>query len=503
MNNKPSTLTARPPVVVVMGHIDHGKSTLLDYIRKTNITAGEAGGITQAVGAYEVLHQTAEGAKEPLTFIDTPGHEAFIAMRSRGAQMADIGVLVVAADDGVKPQTLESLKIIQEQKLPFIVAINKIDKPNTRPELVKEQLAEQQVFLEGYGGTIPAVNLSAKTGEGVPELLDLIVLTAQLSELTGEPAQPASGYVLEATVEARSGSRATVIIKNGTLRTGTWIVVGGAVSKVKQLQNFRGENVSELSFSSPAVVFGWSDRPEIGASFQTFTDKQAAEDQVRAATAGQPVPPGSIKTPPASIADESVFFLPIIIKTDVAGTIEAVQREIKKLETERVRLRVLATGVGTITENDVKLAVADDKSLILGFNVKIERSTLATAERFGITVVTFPIIYQLSEWLAEEIKRREPKTVEETIVGVATIIKIFSRDKDKQVVGGAVKEGQLINGRTVRLVRRGSMIGQGKIIELQQQKLATKEISAGNQFGMMIESKMTIAPGDTLEVIEK
>ncbi|MEK7552578.1 MAG: hypothetical protein AAB505_00500, partial [Patescibacteria group bacterium] len=191
------------------------------------------------------------------------------------------------------------------------------------------------------------------------------------------------------------------------------------------------------------------------------------------------------------------------IKTDVAGTIEAVQREIKKLETERVRLRVLATGVGTITENDVKLAVADENSLILGFNVKIERSTMATAERLGITVVTFPVIYQLSEWLTEEIKRREPKTVEEKILGVATIIKIFSRDKDKQVVGGTVKEGQLISGRTARLVRRGAMIGQGKIIELQQQKLATKEISAGNQFGLMIESKMTIAPGDTLEVIEK
>lgn len=493
----------RPPVIVVMGHIDHGKTTLLDYIRQTNLVESESGGITQAVGAYEVTRTNEAGQPEKLTFIDTPGHEAFSAMREHGAQIADVAILVVSAEDGVKPQTVESLKTIQAQNLALVVAINKIDKPNARPEQIKQQLAEHDVLLEGYGGTVPNVEISAKTGAGVKELLDLVWLTAELADLKGDPAKVAEGFVLETARDERSGIRATLIVKDGTLRTGDWLVAGRAVSKIKQLKNWSGQTAASLSFSSPAVVIGFSDLPAVGAAFQSFADKNSAAKFAALQTDKSETAVVEKTARLAGNDAKQVVKIPLVVKADVAGALAATLKEINKLETETAKIKLLHQGIGAITENDVKRATADRQSVILGFNVKVETGARRTAERFGIAIVTFPIIYKLSEWLAEELEKRRPKAVEEAVSGRATIIKAFSRDKEKQVVGGAVREGKITVGRTVSIVRRETAIGQGKIIELQKQKLAVKEVAAGQQFGMMLESKITLAAGDVLEAVEK
>ena len=308
MENDNSKNLKRPPVVVVMGHVDHGKTTLLDYIRKTAVAAKEAGGITQSIGAYEITHQSQTIAEETqkhaekiqrnsaesnfmtlgskITFIDTPGHEAFSDMRQRGVRLADIAILIVSAEEGVKSQTIEALKAIQEQKLPYIVAINKIDRPNANVDLVKQQLAEKEVLVEGYGGTVPWVAISAKTGAGVDELLELLLLTADLAELKGDTSAPATGLVLEAKLDAKSGNSAILIIKDGTLHLGGYLVIGHEANKIKALRNFRSEPTKSLTFSAPAIVVGLNSLPDVGESFITYTDRRAAESAANAGNVG-------------------------------------------------------------------------------------------------------------------------------------------------------------------------------------------------------------------------
>ncbi|OHA58546.1 MAG: translation initiation factor IF-2 [Candidatus Vogelbacteria bacterium RIFOXYD1_FULL_44_32] len=496
---KSNNLTPRPPVVAVVGHIDHGKSTLLDYIRQSNVVATEKGGITQHVSAYEVVHKSDDGKLRAITFLDTPGHEAFQAMRSRGANISDIAILVVSAEEGVKPQTLEALKSIKTAGVPFVVAINKIDRPNANPDRIKQELGENEIYVESYGGTVPSVNISAKTGEGVNDLLDLLLLVADLGELVGDKSAPATGFILESKLDPKVGPILTAIIKDGSLKTGDLMVVDQQLAKIKKMENFLGQNLTEASFSSPVRIFGFSEVPAAGQTFNTFTDKKSAEnylDQVNSNLATE-----NCETDETDIHSE-ILCLPLVLKSDSHGTLEAVRHEITKIKDERVRFKIINTGVGTITDTDLKILIGSSQPLVAGFNVKIDRSAQDLADRHGVIIKTFDIIYKLAEWLTEEVANRRPKLTEEVVTAKIKILKIFNQVKDKQVLGGLVQQGVLKKGAQVKIWRREAEIGKGKVVELQAQKVACTEVLEGEQFGAMIESKNTIAEGDKLEAIE-
>lgn len=498
-----SKLIARPPIVVIMGHIDHGKSSLLDYIRKTNIVAGEAGGITQHLSAYEVEHFPAQKGKTKvlgnrITFLDTPGHEAFSKMRARGAGVADIAVLVVSAEDGVKEQTKEALRSILEAKIPYIVAINKIDKPNANIERTKQNLAENEIYLEGFGGDVPFVPISAKIGTGVPDLLDMMLLVAEMENLTGDESLPAEGIVIESNIDTKRGTTATLVITNGTLKKGMFILAEESMSPVRAIENFLGKQVSEATFSSPVQITGFDALPAVGSTFRAYANKKDAEKvqiELRETRAKAPIK-NVVRTIPLA---EDALIVPIVLKSDVAGTLEAIEKELGKIERERVAIKIIAKSVGAIGENDAKLASGSSSAIILGFHTKVERGAVDIAERFGVTIKTFDIIYKLSEWLNEELDRRTPKIMGEEIVGTAKVLKTFSTAKHKQVIGGKVVTGSLEVGAQVKIMRREVEIGRGKIEGLQAQKLATKKVDEGNECGMMVVAKIEIAGGDVLE----
>ncbi len=493
--------TNRPPIVVVMGHIDHGKSTLLDFIRHTKVAEGEAGGITQHLGAYEVergeglAHRsTAEGKdKKKITFLDTPGHEAFSAIRERGAVIADLAILVVSAEEGVKTQTLEALNSIVSAGKPYIVAINKIDRPNANVERTKQSLAENNILVESYGGKIPSANISAKTGEGVDDLLDLILLVTEMESLTGEDKGPASGYLLEANRDPKVGVTATLIIKNGVLNTGDWVVVGGQAIKIKKLENYRGEMVKSAGLSAPVKVYGFSQIPPVGETFISYADKKKAEE---AAENYKPI----MATGAETLARTTT--LPLIIKADVTGSLDALRKEVLKLEIAGTGFKVVSEGLGAVSENDAKLAMGNANTLIIGFNVKVEKGASDLAERLGLTIEVNNIIYKLSEWLLEKLEELRPKETVEASAGEAKILKFFSQTKDKQVVGGQVMTGELKRGREVKILRRGIEIGRGRITDLEQMKQKSPTVTEGQQFGAVVESKWTIATGDVIQTFD-
>jgi translation initiation factor IF-2 len=496
-------ITERPPIITIMGHIDHGKSTLLDYIRKSNVVAKEAGGITQHLSAYEVAHTTKEGKTKRITFLDTPGHEAFSNMRSRGASAADIAVLVVSAEDGVKQQTLEALQSIKTAGIPFIVAITKIDKPNANVERVKQDLAEHGIYIEGYGGDIPCIPISAKSGAGVPELLDMMLLVAELAELKGDVNNPARGIVIESSLDSRKGISATLIIEDGTLRKGMFLVAEDSIAPVRIIENFLGEKINEASFSSPVRITGWQKIPTIGAPFKTYASKKEAEEAAQAYSAAMrpKVSANRPSTPKGEATEEDIEIvtIPLIIKTDVVGTLEAIEQEVGKLSTEKVKIKLVHKGVGTISENDVKMVAGSTEPIIIGFHTKVDGNVPPLAERYGAIIRTFDIIYKITEWLAEEVARRTPKVETEEMTGQAEILKVFSKNKNKQVIGGRVTHGSLAVKAIIKIIRRGHEIGRGKILELQRQKLSTDRVIEGNEFGTMIESKIEIARGDVIE----
>ncbi|OHA83357.1 MAG: translation initiation factor IF-2 [Candidatus Yonathbacteria bacterium RIFCSPLOWO2_01_FULL_47_33b] len=494
----PQNFLPRPPIVVIMGHIDHGKSSLLDYIRKSNVVAGEAGGITQHLSAYEVNHPVKEGVANRITFLDTPGHQAFSKMRSRGAGVADIAILVVSAEDGVKEQTKEALKAIKEAGIPYIVAINKIDKPNANIERTKQNLAENEIYLEGFGGDVPFVPISAKVGTGVSDLLDMLLLVAEMENLTGDTTVLARGVVVESHVVPSRGISATLIITNGTLKKGTFIVAEESLTPVRVIENFLGKQVPEATFSSPIQITGFDSLPPVGASFRAYATKkeaEAAQATLRESRAKKGVQ-DIVRTVP--LADDALI-IPVIIKTDVAGTLEAIEKELGKIERERIAIKVIAKGVGTIGENDAKLASGSESAIILGFHTKVDRNAVDIAERFGVTIKTFDIIYELTDWMNKELDLRTPKVLGEEIVGSLKVLKTFSAMKHKQVIGGKVVSGTLELNAQVKIMRRETEIGRGKVIELQAQKLATKKVEEGNECGLMVESKIEIAAGDILE----
>lgn len=488
----------RPPIVVVMGHIDHGKSSLLDYIRKTNIVDKESGGITQHLSAYEVVHAVKTGAADRITFLDTPGHQAFSKMRSRGASAADIAILVVSAEDGVKEQTKEALRAILDAKIPYIVAINKIDKPNANIERTKQNLAENEIYLEGFGGDVPFVPISAKVGTGIPELLDMLLLVTEMENLTGDATIPASGIVVEANIDTQRGTSATLIITNGTLKKGSFVVAEESMSPVRAIGNFMGKQVSEASFSSPVQITGFDSIPPVGSTFRSYSTKKEAESAQAGLREMRKKDGVKISARTVPLASNALV-VPIVLKSDVGGTLEAVEKEIEKIERERITVKIIAKGVGTIGENDAKLASGSSGAIIIGFHTKVERNAIDVAERFGVTVKTFDIIYELSEWLESELDKRTPKIIGEELIGTIKVLKTFSSTKHKQVIGGRVTTGRLELGVQVKIMRREAEIGRGKIVELQSQKIATKTVDEGNECGMMVEAKIEIAPGDILE----
>jgi translation initiation factor IF-2 len=490
--NKKQENTERPPIVVVMGHIDHGKSKLLDYIRKTNIVDQEAGGITQRISAYEVVHKDENGKDKKITFLDTPGHAAFSKMRERGASVADIAILIVSAEDGVKPQTIEAWKTIQASKTPCIVAINKIDKPTANIEKTKIELAENEIYLENYGGNIPFTEISAKVGTGVDNLLSLILILAEMENFTGNHKEDATGVIIETNLDTKRGIQATLIIKNGTLKKGMTVVAEDAICSTRIMENFLGKQINEATFSSPIRLTGFSKIPNVGAEFISFEKKREAEEFA------ENFKPEAIceKINPE---DANKKIIPIVLKADVLGSIEAIEKEIAKISSESADFKIVQKGVGPISESDIKSVAGCENAIVIGFNVKADRNATELAETRNIQISFFDIIYKMTEWLETEMENKRPKIETVEITGKAKILKAFSKVKDKQVLGGKVIEGRINLNSNVKIIRRENEIGKGKITNLEKNKSKTSEVEEGSEFGMMVESKIEIAPGDIIE----
>ena len=489
-------LIERPPVVAVMGHIDHGKSSLLDYIRKTNVVENEAGGITQHIGAYEVHHKTQDGREKKITFLDTPGHEAFSGIRSRGAGVADVAILVVSAEEGVKPQTLEALKFIKAKNVPFLVAITKIDKPESNPERTKQSMAESEIYVEGYGGDIPSVSVSARTGEGVDDLLEIVCLVADLAELKGDEKASATGAIIETHVDPRKGISATLIVKNGTIKQGQHAVSGHATAPIRLMEDFTGKKIKEATFSSPVKIIGWNSVPPVGAQFMTFDDKKEAEEHIRLLA---PLKKSESSNASGEESEKPTF--PIVAKADSFGSLEAIEGEIRKLQEGGLPVLVLGSGIGEISERDVRMSETRPNVLIFGLGCNPSAKAKSLAERSGAKIECFEIIYELIDRIRAEAKSRMPKEPTVEITGAARILKCFSKNKNKQIVGGRVESGSLSVGSHVRIWRAEEMAGEGKIRGLQKQKNTADEVKKGSEFGAMIESETDIAPQDRVEAV--
>jgi len=480
-------LTIRPPIVVVMGHIDHGKTQLLDAIRKTNVVEKESGGITQHIGAYEIIvsSQKPEYNSRKITFIDTPGHEAFSKMRERGADVADIAILVVAADEGVKAQTLEALKNIQEAKIPFIVAINKIDKPEANPEKAKQQLAEAGVLLEGWGGKVPFILISAKEEKNIKELLELILLVADLEGFKADKSVSASGVVIEAKMDSRRGGVATLIIKNGTLKIGDEIATLTTSGKIKILENFKGEPIEEATFSSPVLAIGFKELPQIGEEFRAGGVELIAAEKAA----------DVLKTIPRNIStDEKITNF--ILKVDVSGSLEALEVLIKNLQIAEQKFQIISASVGDILASDIQNAEAT-KAWILGFRVKIPKDLEILAKNIGVRIFLFDVIYDLEKFFKEEAEKLiSEKDLEE--FGECLILACFSQRKTQQVIGGKITKGKLKKGDQVKILRNEEELGKGKILNLQSQKKDVREVKENEEAGILIDAEVAIGVGDKL-----
>ncbi len=479
----------RPPVIAVMGHIDHGKSSLLDYIRKSNVVAGEAGGITQHVSAYIAEHQGRH-----ITFLDTPGHEAFKSLRSRGAAAADIAILVVAADEGVMPQTLDALKAITDAQIPTIVAITKIDKNNADVNATKLSLVEHGIYIEGMGGDIPFALVSSKTGEGVSDLLDLVLLSADLLELTADPEAPVTGFVLESSQDPKRGASATLVVKDGTLTVGAFIIAGDAYAPIRFIEDFRGARVDSVNASEPARLAGFTHLPTAGALFSVVATKKEAESRARE----------HAKT--ATLAEkhelpEGMSELPLVIKADVAGSVDAIIHELAKVTHERAMIRIVSSGVGAVGEGDIKTAVAGGAAII-AFNVGTDPIASELALRDQVTILPFSIIYELSDRVRELLEERAPHIEGEKELGRALILKPFSQSGKKQVVGARYVSGALSVSDRIKILRKGEELGRGNIVNLQQARADVKVIKTEGDFGTEVECREPLQYGDELVAFE-
>ncbi|MEK7203863.1 MAG: translation initiation factor IF-2 [Patescibacteria group bacterium] len=492
-NIKTNSSAKRPPIVVVLGHVDHGKTKILDYIRKTKIAEKEAGGITQHIGAYQVQHNG-----KMITFLDTPGHEAFSAIRSRGAKVADIAILVVAADDGVKPQTKEAIKHIQDAKIPFIVALNKIDKEEARPVMAKNQLAEAGVLLEDYGGQISAVEISAKTGKNVDELLELILLTAELENLEANPNQKAKGVIIESHLNPKRGYLATLLIQKGTLKIGDHIVSGGTLAKVKMMEDFAGKVLREGRPSQPVLTLGWNESPDVGENFQAAETKEETETLLNRPLKPE-VPIFLKKTGPQK---ENKKILNIVFKADTQSSLEAISEAIKNISSEEVSYNVVGYGIGNIKDNDIQTA-ANGEGIIYGFYVEIENSAGRLAEKEKVKVKTFKIIYELVEELRKDLSELLEPEIKRTVLGKLKILKLFKKGTNYQIVGGKVSWGLARRGALIDVLRNNGKIVSGRLSQLQHNKVDVEEVKEGLECGIRFEGPVEIKEGDVLEIYEE
>jgi len=492
---KKENLTLRPPIVVVMGHIDHGKTTLLDQIRKTHVVEKESGGITQHIGAYQVILPPKPGESEKkITFIDTPGHEAFSQMRSRGAKVADIAILVIDAAEGLKPQTKEVISHIKETEIPTIVALNKMDRPGVDPEKVKRELSKEDVLVESMGGKIPAVEVSAKTGKGINELLDLILLIAEMEKLNADFKKPAEGVIIESFIDSFRGPTATLLLFEGTLKTGDVVATPSALTKIKNLENFQENSIKEAFPSDPVIVFGFNQVPKVGEEFKVFSDLDQAQNYVQTQKAS-PFP--AVETPSETEEGEGPKTLNLVLKTDVVGSSEAVEGILKNLPQDKIALRILKSEVGNINESDIKL-VRGGRGLILGFRVKVDSIAKKLLEREKVKVMTFEVIYDL----VEEIRNLMEKNLEQesvrTDVGKLKVLARFFGEGNRQIVGGKVIEGEVKRGSLIEIMRNEEKIGEGKLVNLQKEKKDADSASKGQECGILFEGGTKIEEGDIL-----
>ncbi len=500
-NDREEDLVSRPPVVTIMGHVDHGKTTLLDTIRKSAIVESEYGGITQAIGAYQV-----EQKGQKITFIDTPGHAAFTEMRARGASITDIVIIIVAADDGVMPQTEEAIDHAKAANVPIIVAVNKIDKPDARPERIRTEMAEHSITPEEWGGNIPFVDISAKSGEGIDLLLDTILATAEMQELKANPSRYALGTVIESKMDKNIGGVASLLIQNGTLRIGDPIVVGTTYGKVRTMKNDQGQSIVEAGPSTPVEITGLSDNPSAGDKFMAFESESIAKSvaekrSVQARDTKFQKQILSLDNLFASI-DAGVKEINVVLKTDVRGSEEAVRNALEKIDVEGVKVKVIRSGIGTITESDVVLANASN-AIILGFCVRPSNTTKEIAKEYGIDIRLYTIIYKLVEDMEAAMKGMLEPVFEEKILGTVEVRKLFKFSKVGTIAGSYVVDGVVKNNAKARLVRDGIVIADTKISSLQREKDQVKEVKKGFECGLTLENYTDIKVGDLVEVYEE
>ena len=478
----------RPPIVVILGHIDHGKTTLLESIKDLKITQKEAGGITQHIGAYQIEHQ-----EHKITFLDTPGHEAFWAIRSRGAKVADIAVLVVAADEGVKPQTIEAIRCIKEANIPMIVAINKIDKPEANPMKVKQELAKEGVLVEGFGGDIPVVETSAKTKQGIDELMEMILLVAQMENLEADLQKNPEGVVIEAYLDSKRGPTATLIVKEGILKEGDIIATKSVVGKARILEDFQGKRIKEVYPSQPVVVIGFEEVPIVGEKFRKFSSLEEAREQITKEK----------KEAKRTVIGPGKKILNLVIKADVLGSLEAIETVIERLPQSEVVLRILKSDVGDVNEEDVALATSAGAK-ILAFRVKSTPQAERLAREKKIDIFHFEIIYDLAQRLREMIKEIVESEVVREDIGQLRVLVVFRTEPNRQIVGGRVIKGEFIKGAKVEILREDKKVGEGEILNLQKEKKDIEKGQEGDEIGILYKGHTKIKEGDFLRAyIEK
>ena len=500
-NDREEDLVPRPPVITIMGHVDHGKTTLLDTIRKSKIVDSEYGGITQAIGAYQVEHN---GHK--LSFIDTPGHAAFTEMRARGASITDIVIIIVAADDGVMPQTEEAIDHALAANVPIVVAVNKIDKPDAHPEKIRTEMAEHNITPEEWGGNVPFVDISAKSGQGIDLLLETLLAIAEMQDLKANPNRYAIGTVIESKMDKNIGGVASLLIQNGTLRLGDPIVVGTTYGKVRTMKNDLGESIVEAGPSTPIEITGLSANPSAGDKFMAFE----TESQAKEVAEKRSIQARENKFQQKSLSLDNLFAsidsdtkeINIVLKTDVRGSEEAVRNALEKIDVDGVKVKVIRSGIGTITESDVVLAQAS-QAIILGFCVSPSNDTKEMAKEYGVDIRLYTIIYKLVEEMEAAMKGMLDPEFEEKIIGNAEIRKIFKFSKVGNIAGSYVQDGLIKMNSKARLIRDGIVIVDTKISSLQREKDQVKEVKKGYECGLTLDNYTDIKVGDIVECYEE
>ena len=493
-------LVEKPPVVTVMGHVDHGKTSLLDRIRQANVQSGEAGGITQHIGAYQV-----ESGGKKITFVDTPGHEAFTEMRARGARVTDVVILVVAADDGVMPQTDEAIEHARAARVPMVVALNKIDVPNASPDRVYAELSERELVPEVYGGDTVTVPVSAKTGEGIDELLENVLIVAELEDLKANPHAPASGYVIESERDPGRGPVATLLVNRGTLHKGDVVLAGTAYGRVRAMLNYTGQRIKEAGPGDPIEILGLSGVPEAGTRFEATDHERNARDKAHQAEAAlrrqELAEGGPRRTLEELLGEGGVQDLNLVVKADVAGSVEALKEALARLSTDEVRVNIVRSGVGAVTDSDVMLGSASG-GIVLGFNVRPTNTAKQVAEREGVEIRTYDVIYKALEEIEAAMRGMLAPETEERETGTAEVRAIFRVPTVGTVAGCYVTSGEISRNNRVRVVRDGIVIYEGNIASLRRFKDDVRSVRQGFECGVSVENFNDVKEGDALEFFE-